>query len=214
MASNNGDIILGCILLFIGTLFLVYSILGRLFGFHRPIGWIGGGHVNVYAEISSSIFVLCCGLVVLHSPVWVLIAIPTWLICFLLHNRANRQYHIDENKLRAKNAVKYPGVFDTSPPDDINSFPDEEFDLFDAGTCTYLGKAYRQDILMLINELAEIAKQKPNDIFMLFESMEILPKESMSQDLIKLLENAFEKRDYLVLRWLPVSLNKINLESS
>jgi len=208
------DTILGYILLLIGTLFLVYSVFGRFLKFHRPIGWVHGGHMNLCAELAVSIFVLCIGLCVLHSPVWIIFVLPAWVVGFFSQIRTNRQYHLAEDKLRTKNAQKYPGVFDTEPPYDVNSFPDKEFDLYDADTCTYLGKILRQDVKVLIDRFTEIPEQTPNDIYMLVESMEILPKESMSQDLIKLLENAFEKRDCLVLRWLPASLSKMKSENT
>jgi len=86
-----GDKILTCILIAIGSGVLAYATLGRIFGFHRSIGWIGGGQVSLVGELSTGIFVLCCGLVLLHSLVWAIPAIAAFAVSFISQGRANRQ---------------------------------------------------------------------------------------------------------------------------
>ena len=184
---------------------LAYAILGRLFGFHRPTKWIYGGQVSFWGEISFGIFILCGCLATLHSPVWIIPAIIALAIGFISQQRSRRQYLTTEKNLRQKNAADYLGVFDNPPPQDIESIDENELDLFEAGACTHLGRVSKDDVRVLINQTKDMPEQGPNDIFMLVESLEIIPKDSVSPEFISLLQKAFEKRDYLVIRWLPPS---------
>lgn len=126
------------------------------------------------------------------------------ICCWIYFSRdAHRQYLSKEKKLREENAANYLGVFDKQPPVDIENIDEDELDLFDAGSCTYIGKASKNDIKVLINRFKLIPGQGPNDIYMLVESLEMIPEDSVSREFITLLKKAFEKRDYLELRWLP-----------
>ena len=197
------DKILICILIVIGSGILAYATLGRIFGFHRSIRWVGGGQVNLVGELSIGFFVLCPGLALLHSPVWIIPAIAAFAVGFISQGRSNRQYLAKEKNLRQKNEAGYPGVFENPPPDDIESIDENELDLFDTGICTYLGRASKDDVKVLIHRFKDIPEQGPNDIYMLVESLEMIPQDSVSPEFIMLLKKAFEKRDYLVIRWLP-----------
>ena len=197
------DKILICILIAVGSGILVYATLGRIFGFHRSIRWTGGGKVNLVGELSIGIFVLCIGLAWLHLTVWIIPAIAAWVVGFISQGRSNRRHLAKEKNLRQKNAAGYPGVFENPPPDDIESIDENELDLFDTGICTYLGRASKDDVKVLIHRFKDIPEQGPNDIYMLVESLEMIPQDSVSREFIMLLKKAFEKRDYLVIRWLP-----------
>lgn len=198
-----GDKILICIFIAIGSGVLAYATLGRIFGFHRSIRWMSGGQVNLVGELSIGIFVLCNGLALLHSPVWIIPAIAAFAVGFISQGRSRRQYLAKEKNLRQKNAADYPGVFENPPPDDIENIDENELDLFDTGICTYLGRASKDDVKVLIHQFKDIPEQGPNDIYMLVESLEMIPQDSVSREFIMLLKKAFEKRDYLVIRWLP-----------
>ena len=200
------ETILGWVILVAGAALLAYATIGRLCGFHRPMKWAGGGHLSFVGELSFGVFVLCLGLAALqHSPIWAIPALAAWVVGYIDYRRANRRHAAEEDQLRARNSAKYPGVFDHPPPDDIHRADDVEFDLFDTGACTYLGKAAKRDLKTLIDRFGEIPEQGPNDIFMLPEFLEIMPKNSISQEFTMLLKKAFETRDHLVLRWIPLS---------
>lgn len=151
------------------------------------------------------VFILCGGLAYLHSPVWIILSLVAFAVGFISQSRARRQYLAKEEKLRKENAAKYPGVFDNPPPDDIESIQGDELDLFDAGACSYLGRASKDDVKVLIRRFKDIPEQGPNDIFMLVESLEMIPEDSVSREFIMLLKEAFKKRDYLEIRWLAPS---------
>ena len=61
------------------------------------------------------------------------------------------------------------------------------------------------DVKALVERFKDIPEQGPNDIYMLVESLEMIPEGSTSREFVMLLKKAFEKRDYLVIRWLPPS---------
>jgi hypothetical protein len=199
-----GETILAYLMLAAGFAVLAYATIGRLCGFHRPIRWAGGGYVSFAGELSLGVFVLCFGLATLqHSAIWGILALTALGVLIASHRRAWRRHVAAENELRARNAGDYPGVFDNPPPDDIDRTQEDEFDLFDAGACTYLGKAAKKDIKALIDRFSQIPEQGPNDIFMLVESLETIGEGSISDELMVLLKKAFEERDFLVLRWMP-----------
>ena len=188
----------------VGLAILVNAAIGRLCGFHRPIRWADGGYLNFVSELSAGIFILSCGLA-LRFPAWIILAPFAWLVGFTSQRRANQQYDAREQQLRTINSSKYPGIFDNPPPDDIDSIDEDELDLFDAGACTYLGRASKKDIKALLDAFKDIPEPEKgtNDVFMLVESLELLSKESVSKEFRTLLEKAFEKRDFLELRWIP-----------
>ncbi len=201
-----GDKILIYIFITVGSGILAYATFSRLFGFHRPIQWMYyGGHVSLTGELSMGVFILCLGLTWLHSPVWIIPALGAFAVGFVSQERARRQNLAKIKNLRQKNAADYPGVFDNPPPEDIGSIDEDELDLFDTGTCTYLGRVSKDDVRVMINQTKDIPEQGPNDIFMLVESLGMIPKDSVSPEFIALLKKAFEKRDYLEIRWLPPS---------
>jgi len=197
-----------CVMITFGSGILAYAVLGRAFGFHRPVKYIGGRQASFLGELVMGIFILCLGLAWLHSPLWIILALPAWIVGFVSQVRARRQNLAKEKNLRQKNAADYPGVFDNPPPEDIESIDKNELDLYDAGTCTYLGRVSKDDVKVLINQTKDMPEQGPNDIFMLVESLGMIPKDSVSPGFVALLNKAFEKRDYLEIRWLPPS-NKV-----
>ena len=191
-------------MLLVGSALLIYAVFGRLLGFHRPLKWTGGGKIRLIGELAIGFFVLSMGLAILHSPAWILLCIPAWLAAFISSIRTDRRHRTEKKALRAKNATSYPDIFDTPPPQDIDSIAVDEFDLYDTETCTYIGKASKKDLKILIDRFGELPQQGPNDIFMLVESLEMLPKNSISNEFSTLLHNAFKKHDYLlVIRWIP-----------
>jgi hypothetical protein len=194
-------------ILAIGTGVIIYATLGRLLSIHRPLGWAGGGHVTLFGELCIGVFVLSCGMAALQeNAAWAIPMLAAFVGAVLSQQGAHRRHVAAENQLRFTNAAKYPGVFDKPPPLDPDATNDEVFDLFDAGACTYLGQLTRLDLKTLIARHSDIPEQGPNDIFMLRESLVLFPAGELSDDLIALLNKAFEERDYLELRWMPPSI--------
>ena len=189
-----------------GSALLIYATISRLFRFHRPFKWDGRGQVCLAGELAIGVFILCGGLAVLQgSGLWLIPALAAWIIGYLSQRRTNRQHAAEEHELRALNSANYSGVFDHPPPDDIDCLPEAELDVFDAGACTYLGRAGKHDLKVLIDGFRDMPEQGANDIFLIPESLGILAQGSLSEEFAKLLQKAFEESDFLVLRWMPPS---------
>jgi hypothetical protein len=200
------DTILGYVVVTVGSALLAYATLGRLCGFHRPMKWQRGGRLTWVGELACGSFALCIGLAILQrSGVWAAPALTAWAIGYVSQWRAERRHAAEEEELRARNAANYPGVFDNPPPDDIGRIRADEFDVFDSGACTYLGRATRTDLEVLIDRFGDMPEQGPNDLFLIPESLEVLPAGSLSPAFVALLREAFEQREFLVLRWMPPS---------
>jgi hypothetical protein len=188
-----------------GSGMFIYTLVGRVLGFHRSLRWQGGGQISCVGEVACATFVLSGGLCILHSPGWLVIALLAWIIGFVSQERANRRFAAEELALRTRNASHYPGFFDESPPNDIDNYDDETFELFDVAACTYLGRVTRPELQAAIDAFADAAEQGPNDIYVMNESLEMIDSSQLSEEFISLLDTAFEDRDYLVLRWWPSS---------
>ena len=198
------DTILGYVVVTLGSAILVYATLGRLCKFHRTMKWEGGGQLSLAGEFAGGVFVLCIGLAAVQgSGVWVIPALAAFVIGYLSQRRTNRRHAIEEDQLRARNASDYPGIFDNPPPDDIDSMHTDELDVFDSGACTYLGRVAKHDVKVLIDRFGNMPEQGPNDIFLIPEFVGMLPEGSLSKEFVTLLQKGFEKREYLVLRWMP-----------
>lgn len=108
-----------------------------------------------------------------------------------------------ENELRSTNAVNHPGIFDKAPPVDLSSIPGELLNLYDVGTCTFMGAVKKSDVSALIETVASRTDQESNDIFFFHESFEMIPALALSKECATLINNALAQRDYVVLRWTP-----------
>jgi hypothetical protein len=185
---------------------LIYAVAGRWLGVHRPGRWQGGGTVTLIGELALCAFAASIGAWLIHnSGIWVIPAFAAWLVARVSHNRANRRHQREEDELRERNAHEHPGIFDALPPVDIDALGDEEVDLYDAGACTYLGRVQKADMRALIDAFANVPEQDPNDLYVEECFLERVPAEQMSESLAALLHDAFQRREYLVLRWMPPS---------
>jgi hypothetical protein len=188
-----------------GAAFIAYATIGRLFRFHRPGKWGGGGQISLMGEFSTGAFFLCMGLMILQDTgLWAIPAIVAWLIGYVSQGRADRRHAAEEAALRERNAANHPGIFDRPPPLDIDAIPDDTLDVYDAGACTYLGRVAKDDIRALVERFEE-PNEGPNDIFLLEEFPDVLPEGSLSPEFVTLLRKAFEERDYVLIRWMPPS---------
>jgi len=191
-------------LIAIGAGTILYATLGRIVGIHRPLGWVSGGNISLTGELCIGVFVLSMGLAVwTESGAWIIPALAAWVAGFVSQRRAQRRHAAAEKQLRVTNSARYPGVFDKAPPTDLDATNDETFDLFDAGACTYLGQVSRRDLESLIARHRDVPEQDPNDLFMLRESLGLFPAGELSDELVTLLNKAFDERDCLELRWMP-----------
>lgn len=163
-----------------------------------------GGSVSLVAELSFAAFANGVGLSFLQRPAagFSLAAVGA-IVMLLSGRRANRRHLKEESALRESGTAKYPGVFDTPPPEDIDATGDDRFDLFDTGACTYLGPVAKSDLRELITRLKGMPDQGPNDIFVMNESLEMLHNAAISPEFVALLKDALRQRGFLFLRWLP-----------
>ncbi|MEM7352852.1 MAG: hypothetical protein AAF657_18800 [Acidobacteriota bacterium] len=115
----------------------------------------------------------------------------------------HRRHQLEEEALRARNALDHPGIFDTSPPTDLDAVPGDQVDLYDAGACTFLGVVDKSDIRWIVDGVADMEELGPNDIYFLPESLEMIPRSEISSDFRSLVQGALAERDELVLRWMP-----------
>jgi hypothetical protein len=189
-----------------GSALIGYGIIARLIGLHRPMRWQGGDQISLVGELAIGVFALSAGLAVgTNSGLWVIPCVLAAVVGIVSQGRAKRRHAVAEQRLRERNAKSYPGIFDQEPPDDIHATGDFEFHVFDAGVCTYLGKASRQDLEILIDCFRDMPEQRPNDIFLMPESLGLVPEGSLSQEFLMLLEQGFKHRDFLMVRWMPPS---------
>lgn len=189
----------------VGLLTAIYKLSqgSRQFG-----NWQGGGKVTSTGAIGAWVFIGCVGAGFLHpSAVWIIPALFAWLVGYVSQNRANRQHQAEEAQLRIANALEHPGVFNVPPPTDLDAISGDQVDLYDAGACTFIGTVRKSDMKATINTFAETPDQGPNDIFIIYESLELIPKSEVTQDFIALLNDALTRRDYLLLRWIPKHQN-------
>jgi len=202
MAEN----ISGWTFIVIAILGLTYATLGRVYRFHRSCNRQGRGRLTLTGELSFFALLGFVGGVLLHpSAVWVVVALCAGIVAYLSQNRANRRHEASENELRERNALNHPGVFDDHPPSDIDAINGEQVDLYDAGACTYIGSFPKSDIKAIISAFSDMQDQGRNDIFILVESLEFVPSSQVTPELTSSLNVALEKRDHLVLRWMPES---------
>lgn len=210
LGQNMFDNIVGWVVLCAGGALIGYATFGRLLGLHRPTEWQTGGEVTLVAELAIGVLFVCPGLLLLRH--FDLALIPTAVaivVLFISGRRAHRRHVKAATELRARNAANYPGVFDPSPPDDIDAICTDEFDIFDNAAATYLGRARKRDLKALIDRYGKLEDDYcPNDIFLLPEFLETLPKGSLNPEFVALLQPTLEKRGFLVLRWLPPTLRQ------
>jgi hypothetical protein len=83
-----GDIILFCVIITAGLGFIAHATIGRIFGFHRPMRWTGGGQISFTGELSIGFFLLCSILTFSHSAVWVIPAVAAFAVGFISQWRA------------------------------------------------------------------------------------------------------------------------------
>jgi hypothetical protein len=67
----------------------------------------------------------------------------------------------------------------------------------------------KSDLEVFVDTFYEMQEQRQNDIFVIIESLDMLPKTQITQEFLDLLKDAFKHRDYLVLRWMPQLQNPL-----
>lgn len=202
------DRIIGTVALSIAALVAIHAVFGRMLGFHRDVTWTGGGNMTLVAELSAAGFVASVGSgFVFASPTFILPALLCWVAGFISQERANRRFRREEETLRAKNSKQHPGIFDSDPPTSLDLDEVEYVDVYDCGSCAYLGRIAAQRIRELIDATAVMPDQGPNDIFVIEETLEP-PMMDEAVELKAFLREHLDARGYAVLRWLPVQNSK------
>jgi hypothetical protein len=196
----------GCIVFGIAALVVLNATLGRYFGFHRASKWEGGGQLTLVAELSAGVLFAAVGAGLWHpSPIWLLFLLPALVVGLLSQRRANRTHREQQDQLRRRNAADHPGVFDRPPPTDIDAIEGEVLDLYDSGACTYLGTIAKSEMAAIVDACPTVPDQPFNDVFLISESLEMLPQTRLSPQTLDMLRAALQEREYLLLRWMPCS---------
>jgi len=199
-----GQVLVGCIVLTIVAGVIVRRTVTRLRDSLRPWRWNGRCDMSPVAEYAICTFFLCVGLFLLtENVIWVGVLLIAWQVGYFAERADWRRFHRQEDALRKANAAYHPGIFEQTPPQDINAFCEEEFRLFDTGACTYLGNVPRQDLQKLIEWRSLSPDLGPNDIYFLEEDLELSKELGISPEFLELVSNGFQSRDYVILRWMP-----------
>lgn len=185
----------------LGVLIALYL---RISGTQEFGNWTSGGKVTVVGILACFSFLASGGAMILHrSAGWAIPALLAWFVMYRSQSNANRRKEQAEDELRRTNAANHPGIFDKPPPADLSLIPGERVNLYDAGTCMFMGAVKKPDISVLIETVAFRTDQDPNDIFFFHESFEQIPPLTLSEECAALIRNALVLRDYVVLRWMP-----------
>ncbi|WP_146460611.1 hypothetical protein [Rubripirellula tenax] len=109
--------------------------------------------------------------------------------------------------MRDSNAKNHPGVFDTEPPTNLDPSDTDLVDLYDCGSCVYLGRLNASIVSDLISATSDMPDQGPNDIFVIEETLEppLMPE---AVELKAFLREHFDTRGYAILRWFPAQKSK------
>lgn len=202
------ETVIGYVVLAGAAVGLLTTIYRRSQGLRHFGKWTGGGKVTFAGAVAGCVFIGCVGAAFLHhSAIWVIPALCAWFVGYVSQSLANRRHQAEEEQLRKTNALDHPGVFDGPPPADFDATPGEQLDLYDAGACTYIGTVRKSDMRATINVFAKMPDQGSNDIFVIHESLGLLPESEVTQEFVTLLSGALTQRDYLLLRWMPQCQN-------
>jgi hypothetical protein len=155
----------------VGVAFFLYATVGRFLKLHRPCKWANGGEVTIIGEIAISTSCICFGLILLFSPAFFIPFACALIIAIASGIRSQWRFFSSERAVRAANKAIHPGVFDQTPPTNLGQTNCEMFDLYDVGTCAYMGKAKRSDIQILLNALRKLFDIEDNDIFLMVDML-------------------------------------------
>lgn len=192
---------------FVGV-FMLSVIIGELFRRRTKQKKPGDDSRSTVFYLALLVFVVSALLAgFTQNGVWILVALPAWLVGFISQERGERRRRREIQALRAQNAKDYPGVFDRDPPQDLDAIPGDRVDVYDNGTCTYIGRFPKSDMRVII-ERFDIEDNSKNDIFIcgaVFGESEMLSPAEISASSAETLKAAFEAHWDLFLRWMPVS---------
>lgn len=203
-----GATITGTVILVGAFLGFCYATLGRIFRFHSPGRWSGGGEVSLVGELSVLIFIASVGAGICFEdsfgPVFILTALPAWVVGCISQNRANRKYRQEIEARRKKSSLQHPGVFDTAPPEDLDATPGSHVRLYDLDECTYLGVVLKSDMQPIIKFATEYFDGELNDLYFDENFFEMSPETEFSDEFLTAVQPELQDRFSLILRWLPL----------
>lgn len=203
-----GATIVGSVILIGAFLGFCYATLGRIFRFHSPGRWYGGGEISLVGELSALVFIASVGAGICFEdsfgPVFFLTALPAWVVGFISQKRANCKNLEEIQTRREKNALRHPGIFDTAPPEDLDATPGDHVRLYDLDECTYLGVVLKSDLRPIIKFAKECLDGELNDLYFDENFFDILPETEFSDQFLVVVQPELHKRYSLILRWLPL----------
>ena len=191
---------------FVGV-FMLSVIIGELFRRRTKQKKPGDDSRSTVFYLALLVFVVSALLAgFTQNGVWILVALPAWLVGFISQERGERRRRREIQALRAQNAKDYPGVFDRDPPQDLDAAPGDLVDVYDACSCTYIGRFPKSDIRNILDRVPNVQSAPSNDIFFLLECLDdpALSSADISQPFRDALNAAFEEHGDPTLRWMPV----------
>jgi hypothetical protein len=192
------------IFLLIGAVMLSYTILGRLLRFNKDWRWSTGGKVSLSGELGMGLFMICMSLITLRgSAIWLLPAIVGWGVAFLCQRMTRNKECRRRNKKHelAKNAN--PKAFSDSPLINLDECEESYFEVYDIDESVYIGIMTKQELSKVIDNFSGFEKNDTNDIFLLYEAIDLLKGSSMRRDTIQLLKKYSAEEGSITLRWVP-----------
>ena len=157
---------------FVGV-FMLSVIIGELFRRRTKQKKPGDDSRSTVFYLALLVFVVSALLAgFTQNGVWILVALPAWLVGFISQERGERRRRREIQALRAQNAKDYPGVFDRDPPQYLDAIPGDRVDVYDTGTCTYIGRFPKSDMAAIIKQYSYLCEHGSNDVFMTIDMLE------------------------------------------
>ncbi len=192
---------------FVGV-FMLSVIMGELFRRKTKQKKPGDDSRSTVFYLAAFVFVVSVLLgIFTKSPICIVTALPAWLVAFISQERGERRRRREIAAMRELNARDHPGVFDRDPPQDLDAAPGHMVDVYDNGTCTYIGQFPKSDMRVIIERFPDPENESKNDLFVmqdLFDESELLSPMEISGFTAEALTAAFEEHGDLTLRWMPV----------
>lgn len=137
------------------------------------------------------------------------LALVAWLVGFTADRLSRRSFNKLARDFQISIQKKRPGIFQVSPPSNLNEVSGESVDVYDLQTGLYIGRCAKCDIRVLYDAFEDypsVFENGPNDIPLTQDfinqvsEMEAL---SFTPHFMKLMDNAMDKKHLtlLTIRW-------------
>ena len=157
------------------------------------------------------IFAACVLLTFATDSFWyATIALPCWIIAAVIEARQSRRHTRDVESFRSLNEQKLGHIFSCEPSRGLRNLDDDQLDLYDCVTFTYLGRVPKSDLLLILDSYADMPDLLPNgdnDIPFSIDDYEAIPvihNQQFSDSFTRVLPDgiAFAMDSHCQDRWL------------